>query len=103
MTSPRNITFDILAHDRTRAATNSAASNFDRLGSRLGSLTSKLGTLAAGLGIGLVTGLAAAGTAAAVFGIKAAASMEQSQIAFTNMLGSADKAKTFLKELQDFA
>ena len=35
--------------------------------------------------------------------VKAAGKMEQLEIAFTTMLGSADKAKTMLNELQDFA
>lgn len=35
--------------------------------------------------------------------LTAAGNMEQNEIAFTTMLGSAEKAKAFLKELQDFA
>ena len=54
----------------------------------------------------LAKALAAVGTAAGVLGLKAikmAGQMEQSQIAFTTMLGSAEAADAFLRELYDFA
>lgn len=54
----------------------------------------------------LALGLAAVGAgavAAATKGIQLAASMEQSKIAFTTMLGSAAQADKFLKDLWDFA
>ncbi len=41
--------------------------------------------------------------AAAAFGVKFNAQMEQAQIAFTTMLKSAEKAKSFLKDMQEFA
>lgn len=47
--------------------------------------------------------LAAGAAAVGVSSVKAAGKMEQLEIAFTTMLGSADKAKTMLNELQDFA
>lgn len=53
----------------------------------------KRSVLAAGVALG---GLGAAG-------IKAASDYQQAMIAFTKMLGSAEKATTFVKELQDFA
>lgn len=53
----------------------------------------KRGAMAGALG---ATGLA-------VFGLKAAAANEQAQISFETMLGSAEKAGTFLKDLGDFA
>ena len=47
---------------------------------------------------------AGAGLAAAtVIGVKTAAAMENSRIAFTTMLGSAQKADKFLKQLSQFA
>ena len=36
-------------------------------------------------------------------GMKTASTMQQARIGFTNMLGSADKADTMLKQLSDFA
>ena len=47
--------------------------------------------------------LAAGAAAVGVSSVKAAGKMEQLEIAFTAMLGSAEKAKTMLNELQDFA
>jgi tape measure domain-containing protein len=50
--------------------------------------------------------LAAAGAAAGALGLsmlKAAANYEQSQVAFTTMLGSAEKAKELLEDLTEFA
>lgn len=48
-----------------------------------------------GLGVALV-GLGA-------YSVKAAGELENVKVAMTNMLGSADKAKNFIKELQEFA
>lgn len=52
-------------------------------------------------------GLSAAGAAGVTFlgalGVKTAAEMEQSQIAFETMLGSADKARSFIGDLTAFA
>lgn len=48
-------------------------------------------------------GLAGVGTAAAIMGVKFNASMEQSTVAFTNLLGSQDKAKSMLDELYGIA
>lgn len=52
----------------------------------------------------LMGGLAAAGFGAATFaGMKLNAELEQSEIAFTTMLGSAEKADAFLQQMRDFA
>lgn len=61
--------------------------------------------------IPMLGGMAVAGAAALVglgvagigAGLATAASMEQARIAFTTMLGSAQQADTFLKQLADFA
>lgn len=51
-----------------------------------------------------VAGLAGAGlVAAGSMGLKTAASLEQSQVAFSTLLGSGQKAQTFLGGLQKFA
>ena len=50
-----------------------------------------------------VTALAAGFTGAATAGVALAAQMEQTRIAFTTMLGSAQKADRFLRDLWDFA
>ena len=56
-------------------------------------------------GFGSLTGLAfkAAGVAAVGYGLKVASANEQAKISFTTMLGSAQKADVFLKQLQRFA
>lgn len=54
----------------------------------------------------IATGMVAATAAAGAFGLaslKMAGDMEQSQVAFSVMLGSAEKAKTVLEELKTFA
>lgn len=54
----------------------------------------------------LKRGLLAAGTALAglgAAGVKAASDYQQASIAFTTMLGSAEKATAFLQEMRDFA
>lgn len=69
-------------------------------------LRTSLGDEALGLSQGLLGGLAAVGAGMGVLGgsaIKMAADMEQSQIAFTTLLGSADKAQKFLADLSSFA
>ena len=68
----------------------------NRAGSGLG------GTLARGAGLAGAA-LLTAGAAAGGFGLKIAAGNEQAQISFTTMLGSAEKAGAFLKELKAFA
>ena len=56
-------------------------------------------------GFGSLTGLAfkAAGVAAVGYGLKVASANEQAKVSFTTMLGSAQKADVFLKQLQQFA
>lgn len=86
------VSFTVVAHDR-------ASSVFRSIGGALGGMA-KLGG-AALLGIGAAAGTAA--VAATALGVKTAASMEQAQIAFTTMLGSAQKADAFIRQMKDFA
>ena len=93
------LAFDILAKDNASKAFNNvgdAAEGAGRKGSGFAAMLGK-GLLAAG---SAVVGL---GAAAGVMGVKTAAAMEQSEISFTTMLGSAQKAETFLGKLADFA
>jgi tape measure domain-containing protein len=78
----------------------------DSLGRRTGGLGGAFGGLGgrlASFGAMAAGGLGVAAGAAAVWGVKTASNMEQAQIAFTTMLGSAKKATTFLAQLKDFA
>ncbi|MDU3215722.1 MAG: tape measure protein, partial [Negativicoccus succinicivorans] len=52
---------------------------------------------------GVLAGTAVAMSGIGVAAIKAAAGLEQTKMAFTSMLGSAQKANEFLEELKDFA
>ena len=67
---------------------------------------SRTSSFAGFLGRSAVRGAAAfgaVGAAGIVMGIKTAAGNEQAEIAFTTMLGSAEKAGAFLGDLQTFA
>ena len=84
---------------KMRPALASAESSVSSSGSRMRSAMGTAGKYAglAFLGIG-------AGAAVAVgAGLKVASSMEQARIGFTTMLGSAEKADVFLRDLQAFA
>lgn len=74
-----------------------------KFSSAFGSAVSSVGhALATALKVG--TGAALAGvTAAGAVGVKTAAQLETAQIAFTTMLGSGEKAKSFLGDLKTFA
>lgn len=53
--------------------------------------------------IATATAITGAATAAAAFGVKSAADFEQTRIGLENMLGSADKARSLLSDISDFA
>jgi tape measure domain-containing protein len=69
---------------------------FDKHTSQLG------GRLGNALKVGIAAATAAVGAAGAI-GVKTAAELEQADIAFTTMLGSGEKAKAFLGDLNKFA
>jgi tape measure domain-containing protein len=94
-----SLTFSFLAKDKTKPGVDSVSGHLDGLHKKL----STFGAVAVGAlkGAGLALGgLAAAG---AVLGVKTAAQMEQAQISFTTLIGSAQKAKKFLGDLTTFA
>ena len=69
-------------------------------------LNSAFGGPALDLSKGIVGGVAAAGAALGglgVYAVKLASDMENTRVAFTTMLGSAEKAGAFIKDLQNFA
>jgi tape measure domain-containing protein len=80
----------------------------DKAGDRGAKATSKsflagIGGLGKKIATGIGIGLGVAGAAAATWGVKTAAANEQATVAFEGMLGSAEKAQSFLTELRDFA
>lgn len=73
-------------------------------GKTVGSFASKTGTAIAGLGTKVIIGGGVLGAFAGIGkGIKLAADFEQSEVALTTMLGSADTAKSVLSNLTKFA
>jgi tape measure domain-containing protein len=62
-----------------------------------------VGTAIGGLATGGVLALGAVGAAAGRMGLDVASGNEQARISFTTMLGSAQKADKFLRQLQKFA
>lgn len=68
-----------------------------------GPMTTALGTAMGMLGGGLISSFTSQIGSTATNMIKLAAEAEQTEIAFGTMLGSADKAKTMLKDLASFA
>lgn len=91
------------AEDTTRDATGKAGGYWSSFGDRVHSAGSRVISAAIDVGKYAVAGLGAGAAAAVGLGLKTAASMETAQIGFETMLGSAEKAGSFLKDLQDFA
>lgn len=94
---------------RAREAGANMATSAGHAGRLSGALESVQGS-AASMGHAIMTAaaltvsaLGAATLGVVGFGIKSAAAMETSAVSFTLMLGSAQKAKAFLKQLQQFA
>lgn len=71
----------------------------DKSESKLASLAKTIG----GMAIKGTVALGALGAAAATMGFSTATQLEQVTVGFTTMLGSAQKAQKFLKQLQQFA
>lgn len=84
-------------------AIGAAAEDTGRKASRSLAALRSIGSVAVGaakVGTAAIGGMVVAG---ASFGIKVAAANEQAQISFTTMLGSAEKAGSFITDLQTFA
>jgi tape measure domain-containing protein len=114
------VTFDLFARDRASGAfvkvgqaASKAGKEIEGMGRKSGGLSGKF-AMVSRLGprsfSAMATGAKAAGLAlggaaisAGIFGLKTASNMEQARISFTTMLGSAQKADKFLRQLQKFA
>lgn len=94
----KNVKIVLSATDQTGTAIGSVGRNLDTLQGKVQSM----GPTFRGMAI-IGTAAFAALSAGLYSVIKAGANFEQTQIAFETMLGSAEKAKTLLKELTDFA
>lgn len=84
---------------RLTARTSEFHKALDEAKEKLNKVASSAGEASAAAG----TFVGAISAAAAGFGIKLAAEWEQTEIAFTTLLKSGEKAKSFLKELDAFA
>lgn len=91
--SDTSVIFNILAKDN-------ASPTLGRVGRTMSSLLTGVGFAAGNAAMGAL-GKAFDFTKNSVFGFNA--TLQNSQIAFTTMLGSGQKAKTFLNDLQQFA
>lgn len=85
---------------RIGASTQQLEQGLRRADDQIGAAVGRFNRLASQIGLGLSVGAVAAFGRAA---IKLANDMEQSEIAFTTMLGSAERASAFLRQLADFA
>lgn len=101
-------TLEIVIEARNRA--NAALVQLDGLISKLDSssesLSTKFGNVSKSVGLvgaAFTASLTVPITAGATAVIMAAAKLEQYQVAFSTMLGSASKATAFIKDLQDFS
>lgn len=100
----RRLVFDFTGRDNGLSQTmNRVGQNAEGLHSKMGKLSGAIAGKLATAAKGGTLALGAMAGSAVVFGVKTAASMEQAQVAFTTMLGSASKAKAFLADLQKFA
>jgi len=82
-----------------------AGRGLSRLSEHAGTVRERLGNLTArlkGLAATAAVALGAAGGAASLFGVQVAAANESAMVSFELLLGSAEKARKFLKDLQDF-
>lgn len=79
----------------SRQASQAAGGISAKLGGALGVAKAGLAALAVGAGAGLA--------ALTGFGLKAAADLEQVQVSFDSLLGSAEKGKSVFTDLQQFA
>lgn len=95
------LTYMFMGRDVSLSSTaNKAGKNVE---SSFASIGGKVGTLAATMGKATAAAGAVFGAAAIKQGIQYNANLEQAQVGFTTMLGSGQKASTFLRDLQKFA
>ncbi len=83
----------------TIKAIDDFSGTFHKANTSLGGLAATAGKVA----VGALLAVGAALTSVAVSSVKAAAQFEQTQVAFTTMLGSAEASEAMLKKLTDFA
>ncbi|MHA1402011.1 MAG: tape measure protein, partial [Candidatus Heimdallarchaeaceae archaeon] len=88
-----------IAAGATIAVTIKAIDKFSNEFRKASTAVEKFSTFGKGALLGFAGGMAALGVSA----VKAGAQFEQTQVAFTTMLGSAEEADKFLRDLAEFA
>lgn len=96
--SDQSINIVVKARDEASKIFDTVAKNASGMSDRLDAATEGSKKLALGLGVAVT---AAAGLGYAM--LKSASDMEQTRVAFETMLGSAEKADAFIKDLVNFA
>jgi tape measure domain-containing protein len=91
--------FDFLAKDQASPTFQKVGKQSDGLQAKLG----KFGHLAVGALAGAGAAMGGLAVAGVAMGVKTAAAMEQAQVGFTTLLGSGQKAQSFLANLKKFA
>ncbi|MCW2872561.1 tape measure protein [Actinacidiphila oryziradicis] len=99
----RRVQFDFIGRDQVTPVMNRVGQSAEGLHGKMGKLAGAIGGKLAMAAKGGALALGAVASSAVVFGVKTAAGMEQSKVAFTTMLGSASKAQKMLGDLQKFA
>ncbi len=100
------LALNITARNQAQAVLNSLGSGLGKVAAQAKTAQQQLAALGAGMtsaGTALTAGVTAPLLGFAAASIKAAADNEQLAISFTTMLGSAEKAKVLMGELEQFA
>ena len=98
-----NLDVDDSKFKKGMASARSEANNTANHVSKSGEAFDKLGSVATQAAKAAAVALGAAATATVAFGLKSAASFEQTRIGLENMLGSADAARDMLSKVSKFA
>jgi tape measure domain-containing protein len=91
-----------IAAETVEGSFRDAARDSTRRLATIGGAGAGFGLLSSGL-VALAAGLGVAGGAMTFFGLKSAASLEQTTVGFSALLGSAEAADAFIRDLQQFA
>jgi len=94
---------DAITGGASIAITIKAIDEFSNILSNATTGFNKLGTIMGGLAIGALAATTTAMINVGVASVKLAGDFEQTQVAFTTMLGSAEEAQSMLSDLADFA
>lgn len=101
--SNNDLTITIRATDKASQVFAGVGGSLDKLDSNVSGFTSRAGAAFGAFAKRSAVALAAAGVAAGGFAVKSAGDFEQTRIGLENMLGSAERAKSLLADINRFA